>query len=288
VADVRCHAVTATRTLRADFLWLVDTSGSMEDDQARLGDTATQFFREMNNAGIDFRVGVMQAGHNTPQLGGGSMGNMPFRWIAGSASDGAQQMAFQVTEERYTGETTNLRPWRVAGDDEEPLAAAVVAIREFERRAAAGDRNPDFTLRADAARVVFLASRGITPFGLVDFGARATCPDIINICGCVITAAGGAFIPSDASNDREAAAALSAAMTRIVDSIAGSASEFVLPVVPISGSLRTRLEGRFVPRSRSQGFDYEDRSRALVFHGPSFRPTPGQQVRTAYFFWRVP
>jgi hypothetical protein len=28
----------------ADFLWLVDTSRSMEDDQERLGNTAQRFF----------------------------------------------------------------------------------------------------------------------------------------------------------------------------------------------------------------------------------------------------
>src|SRR5207302_9977277 len=38
--EVRCHEVTATRNLQADFLWLVDTSGSMADKQEHIGDPA--------------------------------------------------------------------------------------------------------------------------------------------------------------------------------------------------------------------------------------------------------
>ena len=49
--QVRCHAVTATRSILADFLWLVDTSASMNDDQERVGNTAQRFFS-------DLRLGV--------------------------------------------------------------------------------------------------------------------------------------------------------------------------------------------------------------------------------------
>lgn len=56
-----CQVMRATRPTTADFLWTVDTSGSMNDDQERLGNTATQFFMRMRAAGVDFRVGVVTA-----------------------------------------------------------------------------------------------------------------------------------------------------------------------------------------------------------------------------------
>src|SRR5690606_22913019 len=46
---------------RADFLWLVDTSGSMSDDQQRLGNVAGRFFSTLTEAGVDFRVGIFEA-----------------------------------------------------------------------------------------------------------------------------------------------------------------------------------------------------------------------------------
>jgi hypothetical protein len=315
--QVRCHAVTATRSVQADFLWLVDTSASMNDDQERVGNTAERFFSDLRSAGVDFRVGVFQAGHSRPIL----EGPPAFRWISGTDVNGAQQMAFEVTEQRYRSNTAdNQEPFRMSGSDEEPIAAAVEAIKEFERRRAIGETNPDFVLRPNAAVVtffvtdepgtndynryfdmnpamwgstddqlvnnitMFFTSRNIVPFGLVPSIERSPCPSIPNLCRCVITRGSGAFIPINVA-DSVAQAQLDAAMVRIVDTVAGAASEFVLPVDPISASLRARVDRQLVPRSRSDGFDYEERSRALVFRGATYRPAMGQEVRTAYFVW---
>ncbi len=330
--DVRCHAVTATRGVEADFIWLVDTSGSMYDDQERVGDTAERFFRDLRLAGVDFRVGVFQAGHQAPRLeGGGTTSSPPFQWISGNDLNGARQMAWQVTERQYQSSSLDgLRPFRVSGDEEEPVAASIVVVREFDRRAAAGERNPEFLLRPTATVVTFLvtdepgtndysryfantsqpapappntpwgsssdpnrlvtnisqwfAGRHIVPFGLVPNLPNAACPSISNLPQCVITRSSGAYIPINVQ-DASAQAQVNAAMTRIVDTVAGAASEFVLPVDPLSGSLRVRVDGRLVPRSRADGFDYEERAHALVFRGASYRPATGQEVRAAYFVW---
>jgi hypothetical protein len=82
-----------------------------------------------------------------------------------------------------------------------------------------------------------------------------------------------------------AQAQVQSAIDRVVDTVAGAASEFALPVPPVSSSLRARVNGRLVPRSRLDGFDYEERSRALVFRGATYRPAIGDDVRTAYFVW---
>jgi hypothetical protein len=235
--------------------------------------------------------------------------------------NGAQQMAFQVTEQRYLSNTAdNEHPFRVSGNDEEPIAAAVEVVREFERRRMVGETNPDFVLRPSAAVVTFFVTdepgtndynrffdtggwgmdtdpgtlvnnisaffqmRSIVPFGLVPSLDRNPCPSVPNLCRCVITHGSGAFIPINVA-DNVAQAQLDAAMVRIVDTVAGAASEFTLPTDPISSSLRARVDRQLVPRSRSDGFDYEERSRALVFRGATYRPSMGQEVRAAYFVW---
>jgi hypothetical protein len=330
---VRCQEITATRVLTADFLWLVDTSASMDDKQERIGRSAQRFFSEMNNAGLDFRVGVMEAGNTTPMLAG-SRTSGPFHWIAGNDPMGAQTMAFQVTDDLFPGEPPGnpQRPFPVTDtrgicpDDchEEPMAEAVLAITEFDRRRAAGETNPDFVLREGAARVAFFVTdepatdndigrffgvvpgwgpttsaiqqnvsaffgtHHAVPFGMLPVDPGSACPSEPDMDSCVTVEAGGAVVPIDLDSDREADAAFMAALVGVVDAVAGLASEFVLPVVPVSSTLRVRVDDRVAPRSRSNGFDYEDRSRALVFRGPSFQSHIGEQVRAAYFWWDAP
>lgn len=325
--DTRCHQVRATRVLAADFLWFVDTSGSMGDDQERVGRTGSRFFTDLTQAGVDFRVGVFQAGTSVVNLQreGGS-GTRSFAWIPGTATDGARQLAWQVTEESFEA-GDNRRPYRTAagtGEDEQPVGAAVLAYEEFGRRASLMETNPEWTLRNDAVRVAFFVTdepgtqndigrffarnprwgatdaqrisnaaaffrmQNVIPFGLVPdnrVGSAPSCPSGSNFAQCVILAAGGAFIPIGIADAREADQAFTQAMSRIVDAIAGAASEFVLPTIPVSTTLRARVGGTLVPRSRQDGFDYEDRARALVFRGVRYRPMIGQDVRTAYFVW---
>jgi hypothetical protein len=323
--DTRCHQVRATRTLKADFLWFVDTSGSMMDDQQRVGRTASRFFGDLTRAGVDFRVGVFQAGTDTVNLAR-EPGNVAgsFSWIAATATDGARQLAWRVTEESFEP-GDNRRPYRMtlrAGMDEQPVGAAVMVYDELRRRTMAGESNAEWRLRPDAVQVAFLVtdepggpndlgrffdndiarwgrdvptqiaraaaffrSQNVVPFGLVPDDARARCPSDENFAQCVILAAGGAFIPISVADSREADRAFTQAMTRIVDVIAGAGSEFVLPTIPISATLRARVGGTLTPRSRQDGFDYEDGSRALVFRGVRYRPMVGQDVRAAYFVW---
>jgi hypothetical protein len=331
--DTRCHQVRTTRTLSADFLWFVDTSGSMNDDQERVGRTGSRFFSELTSVGVDFRVGVFQAGTSTTNLvrepGTGTARS--FAWIPGTAADGAQQLAHQVTEDAFEMGDTR-RPYRmttVSGQDEQPTGAAVMAYEEFSRRASLGERNPQWRLRDGAVRVAFLVTdepggpndigrfffqgssstrwgsrsdirtvinnvaaffrrQGVVPFGLVPnlpTASGAACPSEQNFAQCVILAAGGAFIPIEVADAREADRAFTTAMSRIVDSVAGAGSEFVLPTIPVSATLRARVGGALAPRSRQDGFDYEDRSSALIFRGARFRPMVGQDVRAAYFVW---
>jgi hypothetical protein len=322
VNDIVCDLVRATRSSRADFLWFVDTSGSMNNDQQLVGQSAQDFFRDLNAASVDFRVGVLQAGSATPVL----TGPPPFTWVSGADPMGARRVAFRVTSQPFGGDVMDTeRPFPNARGNEEPAAASVLMVEELERRARAGETNPEFVFRDGAVRVVFwvtdepgtnddsrffamnpgrwgatvaqrvtniaafFRSRDIVPFGLVRVGTGVPCDrDATNLLSCVITAAGGAFVPINEMNVAERDLAFRAAMSRVVASTAGAGSEFLLSRPPISSSLRVRLVDRIVPRSRADGFDYDGAANALVFRGPTYRPRGGDEVRSAYFVWRAP
>lgn len=322
VNQIVCDLDRATRTSKADFLWFVDTSGSMNNDQQLVGQSAQQFFRDLEAAGVDFRVGVFQAGSATPIL----TGPPPFDFVLGTNPMGALQVAYRVTSQPFAMMAADTqRPFPNTNGSEEPAAASVLTIQEFERRAAAGETNPNFVFRNDAVRVVFwvtdepgtnddgrffgrdqtrwgntitlrtqriaefFRTRGVLPFGLVPVRAGWGCDrDASNLLSCVITAAGGAFVPINETNVAERDMAFRAAMSRVVANTAGAGSEFSLSQPPISSSIRVRLVDRIVPRSRADGFDYDGVANSLVFRGAMYRPRMGDEVRSAYFTWRAP
>jgi hypothetical protein len=311
--DLACHALTTSRTLTADFLWLVDTSGSMDDDQTRIGDTSEQFFREMSAAGVDFRVGVIQAGGVGPM----DLDDPGFAWISGTDPNGPRRLAFEVTHRRYHDDPMDrLAPYPLAGGSEEPVGAGVLAVSAMDARTSDPDDARRF--RARATRAVFFASdepgtnddnrsfsldpgrwgatpdarvasignwyrdHGILAFGLADTFVARACPAVENLIPCVTAFSGGAFIPLHSALDAE----ISAAISRIVDVIAAAGSEFALPRTPVSSSLRVRIDDRSVPRSRASGFDTDDTGRTVLFHGATYQPRVGQTVRAAFFTWR--
>ena len=312
--DVTCQRTTATRTVTADFLWLVDTSRSMEDDQERLGNTAERFFQEMNAAGIDFRVGVMQAGSRAD---GVDLDDPGFAWISGSDPMGPQQLAWQVTYRPFRDQREDtLSPYPLEGQEEEPVAAGVVTTEAMDRRAPA-DPMSRRSFRPGATRAAFfvtdeigtnddgryfsrdLARWGATgpervraatrwyndnnflTFGMANLFSRAQCPNVENFAACVVIGNGGAYIPLGTALDAE----VSAALSRIVDAVAGAASEFTLQHAPVSATLRVAVDARLAPRSRADGFDWNQDAQTIVFRGNTYRPRRGQSVRSAYFWW---
>lgn len=312
--DVVCQRIVATRQVTADFLWLVDTSRSMEDDQERLGNTAQRFFAEMNAAGIDFRVGVVQAGSasNGPDLDAPG-----FEWISGADPEGPRRLAWEVTYRPYRENAADqLAPYPLEGQEEEPVAAGVVTTLAMERRAPA-DPTARRSFRRDAQKVAFFVTdesgenddgrffarapaqwgatgpdrvrgaarwyvdRDFLTFGMANIFTRTPCPNVQNFAACVVLGSGGAYIPLDTALDAE----VSSALSRIVDATAGAASEFGLTRPPLSATLRVAVEQSLVPRSRADGFDWDQDARAIVFRGTTYRPRRGQAVRAAYFLW---
>ncbi len=312
--DVTCQRNMATRTVTADFLWLVDTSRSMEDDQERLGNTAERFFREMNAAGIDFRVGVMQAGSRADGL---DLDDPGFAWISGADPAGPRQLAWQVTYRPFRDEPGDtLSPYPLEGQEEEPLAAGIVTTEAMDRRAPA-DPTSRRSFRPDATRAAFFVTdeigtnddgryfslsparwgasgpdrvrntarwygeHGFLTFGMANLFTRAQCPTVENFVACVVIGNGGAYIPLDTALDAE----VSAALSRIADAVAGASSEFTLDRPPVSSTLRVAVDARLAPRSRADGFDWNQDAQTLVFRGNTYRPRRGQAVRSAYFWW---
>lgn len=331
-----CQVFRAERPPSADFLWTVDTSGSMGPYQMRLGNTATAFFNRLRAAGVDFRVGVFNAGSLPPNLDAPG-----FRWIPGTDPNGARRLCEEVTSTGLgscpTSSSDTVSPYPMPGDSETPTYAAVLLHDLFRRRAMMGERNPERRFREGAQIIAFLVTdepgsndwgrafatatrpdpmtgmpwgtsyamglpnivdyfrrNNILTFGLVsNTGGAGALPmgaspvpcsmnREIDLPRCVIEGNRGAYIPIATATDAE----VSAAMTRIVEAIAGASSTFVLERSPITSTIQVRVRGRAVPRSRSSGFDYDAVSRSVVFYGDTYRPMMGDEVVVSYRVWQ--
>lgn len=309
----QCQRFTAGSRSLVDFYWLVDTSGSMSDDQERLGNTAVRFFARLTAAGVDFRVGVFESGSQDLNLD-----DPGFAFINGADPGGARLLSWQVTTARYMNSVRDIyRPYRFAGLQEEPVTAGVYAYEALRARAMAGTLDPDRRLRDGATAVAFFVTdepgtnddgalarnsarwgssytarlhnvgtfyhdNNIATFGLVnDYRTVCSAENVQDMPKCVILNNGGSFIPITTATDAE----VSAAMDRIVERIAGVASQYQLDRTPISSTIQVRVDGRAVPRSRYEGFDYDAQARSVVFYGPMYRPRPGADVVVSYRVW---
>ncbi len=88
-----------------------------------------------------------------------------------------------------------------------------------------------------------------------------------------------------------------AALTAIVDAVAGAASTFELDSSPVSATIRVgviRLGAMghsqllVVPRDKQDGFDYDPAANTIFFRGSTFRPRENDLVIIGYETWQPP
>ncbi len=324
--DFRCQGFKADRNPFADFLWTVDTSGSMGPYQTALGNTANAFVNRLKSAGVDMRVGVVTAGESPINF------TTPgFKFINGTSATPALDLCRQVTSNGLgkcpLDATETLSPYPMSGGTEEPIAAGVVLHEQFKKNAAMGITLPEQVFRSGATKVVFAVTdepgsndfsryfqtakdadtmmaygsvyntqtlanianyykrNNVLLFGYVPVNTTRNCSTTLNVADlprCVIETSGGAAIPISTTFNQ---ADIDAGMNRIVDAVAGAASQYKLLRSPITSTIKVNVRNTDVPRSRLDGFDYDPASKAIVFYGSNYRPQIGDQVYISYRVW---
>ncbi len=323
--DFDCQGFKADRNPQADFLWTVDTSGSMGPYQSALGNTANAFVNRLKSAGVDMRVGVFNAGNQAANL------TTPgFKFISGSSPTAALDLCRSVTSDSLgncpldAGDT--ISPYPLGGNTERPVSAGAVLHDQFKKNLLAGVTNPDHVYRSGVTKVMFFVtdepgsndfgyfstaknpdtnvaygtayntttlgnivsyfkSNNVLLFGYVPVRTNFNCStslDVYDLPRCVIETSGGAAIPISTTFNQ---GTIDAGMNRIVDAVAGAASQFKLLRSPITSTIKVNVRNTDVPRSRLDGFDYDPVSKAIVFYGSTYRPQIGDQVYISYRVW---
>lgn len=294
----------------ADIVWVVDDSGSMSDDQARVAAAGSAFLGLANQSGLDWRMCVVDMTlantggccTDTNQSGDQWLGPAQQQQFLNCIQDpaGAQtasgglehgltqaQKSINLHLPRSTTDPHKLRP---------EANLVVIFITDEPAQEFRDDSSCNLTSWGPGCDslvtqwVSYFSQPEIdsTPHGVLVPGSTPNCSsqgswsrgyeEIINVMG----GTHGSICQTD----------LTATMSLIIQHIVGSASPVVLAHTPISVSLAVAKEIKTtepstfeaLPRSRTMGFDYRASANTIVFIGQDFS-SPPYEVVVSYVRW---
>lgn len=298
-----CDAFAVESLPIADIVWLIDTSGSMSDDQALIASTATEFFTKLKGSSLDFRIGVMRGGctNSAVALTGGKYTidgpTFSAQVKAPTGPTGCENEApitagknlhegvLSKTQVTAPGDmTAGLRPGAkliyvfVTDEEERNLQATDVDSRSLTQ--AQVEAHAGF-----APLLAYYKQHNISAFGMIALAPDCTLKAEPSWAAkAMVEKTGGASWPI-CKTDK---AVLTAALNALITAAQGAASTFKLTRVPISSTLKLAVEGQLVPRSSSDGFDYDGPNNAIIFNagaGSPYFPKIGDAVFVSYRFF---
>ena len=276
--ETSCSQFRATEgTPAADFYWVLDQSGSMNDEFTTMKNVANQFFAELQNTPLDYRLGVV------------SMDKDIHGRVRGSAGWHTDQPTFLREIDEYVIDCTGCGP--SAGGSEWGLKVAQEGIEWM-----IGSSAPqNVRIRPDAQIItIFMSDEEAQTFQGTDlntppgqalmndfktfFQAHTVAFAIVDsLSGSNCRAEGEAYKQIALATGGTYASLCDSDMSETIEDIifaaAGAASNYRVAHTPISSTLRVFKNGDWVPRSRVNGFDYFAERNSIAFFG-TYRPEP--------------
>jgi hypothetical protein len=304
---------------KADIIWVVDESGSMEDNRQDIVNNANNFFSRALASGLDFRMGVT----NVCDPGGShksAVGKFCSKVSSNTNDDGGVDR-FLLPGEQTIFSSCIKNPPGYEGGSEYGLVNAMEAVKHHLPRAA----NSPAQIRTDAKLVIIVVTDEIPqslttvigsyteykkctlapatqtavdtvlqPYlqlftGATNPGAQA----IFNVIGGTCNNACNADV---AHGYKELAQqlggqiadvcqkSLGASLQVMIDGVVGAASPVKLTHVPITTSMTATLDGQVIKRSRKSGFVYAAASNTLAFINVKYGK--GSVVIASYSRWQ--
>ncbi len=266
VLDYTCEVIQSP-PLKTDFIFVVDSSASMLEEQAALASSADALFAAFQRSGIDFRIGVVTTDSDVLRGNG------------------------------FTNELAQFKNNVRVGINGNGLEMGIEFGLRAIRRARMMPLIPDLQIRDDAGLVVVFVSdeentglKSVAEYAAdfiaenaVTFGIVGQRPSGCTRVGLGNAVAGTQYIDLSAATGGSTGSICNPNITEVVEEILfgaiGASSRAKLGSRPISGSLATKTS-MSIPRARMNGFDYDPGNNTLLFFGTS--PPTGTDVTTAY------
>jgi hypothetical protein len=310
---IECQQYLAEDQAAADIIWVLDDSGSTDDDRDRISKNADAFFTKAVEAGLDFRMGVTAMGLETSTHRGkfstrveGGTGD---RWILPS-----EPGVFTIAINDPTGPDST-------SHDESGLIGARTALSLHTPR---NSDDPQMVRNGVKLVVIYVtdeASQEVEDAGILsDFSNALPTPEQLSQISALVVP----FVeelqnedavahligeplphsPAPCSGGEHAYGYyevvnalggqigsicqinLDPTLDAIIDSIVGDASPIRLRFVPLSASIAVTRDGRVVRRSRHTGWDYRSSANSVVFFNMPFDPAHPSDTIVSYRRWK--
>lgn len=306
-----CDQFVAKEQSKADILWVVDDSGSMEDDQMAVRAAADAMDDVLTLAEVDFRLAVTRTraqNENDPRRGrlegdGFTADLEQFRRDIVVGADGGWEPGLETGILAIDRALPATRAGEAADGERLREDAAIIVIHMSDERdqavecAACGgcEREESQQTFCTGAQGQVVIDRFIADYTQRNAVAFAIVGDLPN--GCQQTGTRDDFEPGQGYVEVANATggqfgSLCGDMRQNLEDVAraatGIASAYQLSGMPASATLRVAVGqpgmGRVIPRSRENGFDYDAVNNRIIFLGDAV-PKKDDEVVVAYRRW---
>ncbi|MDX1960637.1 MAG: vWA domain-containing protein [Leptospiraceae bacterium] len=288
---------------KADFVWVIDNSGSMSQEQTAVSNAATTFFTTLSTKRLDYRIGVITTDSSTLRTAGGTA------WVTNSTSNA--QTAFTSNTNAGTGgsgsesgiyfaeqglNNSNLTPrsgsklyFIIVTDEADHYGCRTGGTRVNDNDLVAPNYDPcnggtDFNTSSNIFtqnNYKVFTIQGInsgTGLSGTCTGANGTSaasqnnvmPEYYNLA-----VATGGSAASICSSD------FSPIMSSMVTEAAAGSSPYILSKTPISSTISVTVNGSAVAKSASNGWSYDSGSNSIIFSGSAY-PAVGATISVTY------
>jgi hypothetical protein len=261
----------------ADFLFVVDNSPSMGNEQTNLANAASAFSNVLSGSGLDFQVGVMTTDDSTLVTTSGNTD--PFTNDTGEFETRVNGLGTggSITESGiFHAEEGLLSAGSVdaAGFPRSNAQLSVIMVSdEPDQYSSYSMGGADF----DQSSNVFLSNNYIV-HAIVDTSSSFSSPEYTALANNT----GGSRAPIASSSGADLTESdFTQIMTTIAQKAGGAASTFKLSETPVPSSITVTDEGTTVPRTSSDGWTYNSSANSIVFNGNAI-PDGGDQIEVTY------
>ncbi len=283
----------------ADFLFVIDNSGSMSSEQTAISTAASDFTTIISNSGLDYRIATITTDDSTLRDeysdGGFTADLTEFQsdvmpGIYGSYTESATYEAEEALQSISAGDTTD---GSVAAEGF-PRSGASLSVIIMSDEADYYDERlyyDDYTAYSacnvgwdDGAECFdendnLFIDRGYRVYSIVDTAATDSYGyQNYNYGGEYMTLSnntGGSYA------DIGDTTAFSAIMSNIALAAGGASSSYTLAHTPLSSSITVTVDGSSVNQSTTDGWSYNQSANTIVFFGSSI-PAGGASIVVSY------
>ena len=252
--------------LLSDFIFVVDNSASMIEEQQALSNAAVSLYDAFVASGLDFRLGVITTDGEVLRGTGFTTSATQFQQDVRVGINGnGVEMGLEYARRAILLAKQHTVPERQV----RPGAGLVVVFFSDEAST---------NLDPVSAYADFFRSEGAVAFAIV--GPKPTgCQRV----GLGKARAGTAYIDVSTATGGSSGSICNPNLSETIEDVLlgalGAASKSPLEYTPISGTLSVRTD-QLIPRSRKSGFDYEPAGNSILFFG--MVPPTGTTFDVAY------